>query len=275
MKVINLYNGFKIRHKRVDEKNSSNLKVEFQVTYDEKPITAKIIYETMTEGLTNVWDVIIPEYVKNHNITNVKLLSNKGVVKNVAIMFLERNRFTYLTTINMMAELGKLGFVTYKHNDRLSKDDLDKFYKAVTKLTRLVKKYLREFGYDADMNTKDKTDHKEWEVEPGCKNLIYIRSPWYAAMKAGKTINKMSNPISVVNGSMKEFKESEEKMFDEITSLGKVCDKVIVDVNASIITHEFSTAFESFKKLTEKEHKRLIGKWSKRVIPTYGNYKTV
>jgi len=146
------------------------------------------LFTENTDVISYFKDVIIPEIALSHNIKEIKYLKGDAIIAALVKEYLLRKNITYGTTIDVIQLLVDEGYAAPDENDASQIYEIMAYFNCVNLIGKEICKQLTMFGFPADQNTNNTTDHMNWKRHPLCRNLVYSRYPWIVGYKAIKTV---------------------------------------------------------------------------------------
>lgn len=256
-----------------------NGKLEGFLSYQgsELEISDKRFYGNNVECMEDFEKRIIPQYISGTNIKIFKYLDNDHMYNFTKEYLLKnKDKITYGKVINVIHILEEDGYEIPKWNDKAQVNNLIDFYKCVDRLSGEFRIHLREFGFPADRNVNNTTDHGDFKKHDKCKNIVFTRYPWTNGFKAIRTINDFvtitDNDLSI-NTDMATFKRVSSPTHSYLKDVLAIFNKINLKTKQSLEDISYKEITDNFKKHIKENKKELLITWSKRRPKNYGVYR--
>ena len=239
-------------------------------------IADRRFYESNSDVITDFSKRIIPEFANGFNIKVFKYLDNE-LMFNFTRNYLEKNKdkITYGKVLDIIHILEEDGYEIPKWNDKAQVNNLLDFYHCVDRLSLEFKTHLRIYGFTADRNLNNTTDHPEFTKNPNCRNIVFTRYPWSNGFKAISAINDFltftNNDLST-EIDMKTFKKFSSEAHNHLAEILSTFNKVNLKTKQSLEDISYNEIKDGFKAYFKANKSELLSIWSKKRPKNYGVY---
>lgn len=277
---FNMGNGFLleiVKHPKGDM--NGNLEGFLSYQGSEIEIPNKRFYGDNVECMKDFEKRIIPEFANGINIKVFKYLDNEHMYNFTKEYLLKnKDKITYGKVIDVIHILQEDGYEIPKWNDKAQVNNLIDFYKCVDRLSAEFKLHLKEFGFPADRNVNNRSDHGDFIKHDKCRNIVFTRYPWTNGYKAISTINDFvtitDNDLSI-GIDIDTFKRKEPTGYKHLKNVLKLFNKVNLKTKETLDNINYDEITKDFKKYIKDNKKELLKVWSIRRPKNYGVYPEV
>lgn len=237
----------------------------------------KRFYSENTEAINDFERRIIPDYIAVNKIKVFKYLDNDHMF-NFTKEYLLNNKVCYGQVLDIIKILEDDGYEIPSNTDKVQVGNLLDFYSCVNRLSKEFKSHLIIFGYTADRDVNNKTDHSKFTKHEKCRNIVFTRYPWSNGYKAINAINDFvvftDNDLSL-EVDMKTFKKHSSDCHKHLESVFKVFNKTNLMTKEVLDKISFKETRDDFRNYIKENRTELVKFWSKRQADNYGVYPRV
>lgn len=236
------------------------------------------LYENNVEALEDFNNRIIPAYVTKNDVKEIKYLKGPEVIEDFVKKYLLKNKknITYGTTLDVIKILNKEGYQAPDESDTTQVHNLLEYYKCIDSISAELKKQLVMFGFPADRNRNDTTDHVEGVSHLRCKNLVYTRYLWINGFKAIKVVKdflKTTENDLTAGTDMVTLEKKSQEVYEVLTNVTTALNTVHYVTKDGVTATNFNDYANEFKDYIRNNKSELIKVWSRRRPKNYGVYK--